>query len=255
LKKSKSDELNGGRNRSPFLRGDDMKLDYSVLVVGACVMLLPAADEADSYSDLVNSVLLAQLAASKKVEKSQGTDWYDAYIQLMDDYWLRYARARQDWSINEGDVESVGEWISGAISKGDPENTSAAVVTLQRLAQLSGAGPVMSLLRAHVQGTVSVPGEALASAGAVRLLVIIASTPMRISSAYVELKVHASIDRNPLAQHFEARDIQGAVCLRYAKASLSETLYGPVRDAIALKVRDRHEAHVLKMAVEEWRDA
>lgn len=227
-----------------------MKLDYSVLIVGACVMLLPAADDADSYSDLVNSVLLAQLAASKKVEKSQGTDWYDAYIQLMDDYWLRYARARQDWSVNEGDVESVSEWISGAIAKGDSQNASAAVATLQRLAQLSGAEPFMALLRAHVQRNMSLPGEAHAPAGPVRLLAIIASTPMRISSVYVEFQAHGSIELNPLAQRYEARDIQGAVCLRYAKASLSETLYGPVRDAIALKVRDRHAAHVLAMAVE-----
>ncbi|MFP0194846.1 hypothetical protein ACKJSM_06680 [Pseudomonas sp. PHC1] len=227
-----------------------MKLDYSVLIVGACVMLLPAADDADSYSDLVNSVLLAQLAASKKVEKSQGTDWYDAYIQLMDDYWLRYARARQDWSVNEGDVESVSEWISGAIAKGDSQNASAALATLQRLAQLSGAEPVMALLRAHVQRNMSLPGEAHAPAGPVRLLAIIASTPMRISSVYVEFQANGSIELNPLAQRYEARDIQGAVCLRYAKASLSETLYGPVRDAIALKVRDRHAAHVLAMAVE-----
>lgn len=228
-----------------------MNHEYSVVVVGACLMLLPPADNTADYSDLINSVLLSQLAASQKVKKSPNTDWYDAYLQLMDGYWLRYARMRQDWAVTEGNVESIDEWIKDAISHNDAEIADSALATLQQLAQLSGAEPGMALLRAHMPTTSTLPGESLAADETVRLLVIVASSSTCISSVFVEFKTHVPVEPNPLPQRFEAQDVQGSVCLRYAKASLSETLYKPVREAIASKVADRHEPHVLKMT-QDW---
>lgn len=228
-----------------------MNHEYSVVVVGACVMLLPSADNTADYDDLINSVLLSQLAASQKVKKTPSIDWFDAYLKLMDNYWLRYSRMRQDWFVNDGDVESIGEWINGAISNNEKEYAAAAVTTLQQLAQLSGAEPVMALLRAHMQTPATEPDKALAADETIRLLVIVASTPTCISSVFVQLKTHVPVEPNPFDQRFEAQDVQGSVSLRYAKASLSETLYKPVREAIASKVADKHEPHVLKMT-QDW---
>lgn len=69
-----------------------MSCEYSVLIVGACVVIIPAADGAAHYKDLVDSVLLAQLIANKKLEKAPDVDWYNAYVEFLDDYWLRRDR-------------------------------------------------------------------------------------------------------------------------------------------------------------------
>ncbi|WP_429511213.1 hypothetical protein [Pseudomonas sp. BT76 TE3572] len=65
----------------------------------------------------------------------------------------------------------------------------------------------------------------------------------------MELKTDQGLDSNPLAQRYQAKDIRGSVCMRYAGANLSETLYSPVRDAIALKVKDRLEDNVAMLTL------
>lgn len=219
-----------------------MSGEYSVLIVGAAIVLVPSVDEPTRYKDLIDSVLLAQLAANKKIEKAADLDWYNAYVEFLDDYWLRHSRTRQEWPVARDGVESVGDWIIASMFKNAEDKRGAAAATLQRLTRLSGAEPAMGLLRGHMQKiSTGEPGGVLAPAMAVRLLVIVAYTPTSITSVYMELKTNQALDSNPLAQRYQADDVRGSVCLRYAGAYLSERLYGPVRDAIALKVRDRLE--------------
>ena len=222
-----------------------MSDEYSLLVVGAGVLLVPAAHELSRYSDLIDSLLLAQLVANKKIEKEPHIDWYNAYVEFLDDYWLRYSRARQEWPVAQDSVECVGDWVISSMFKDAVNKRGAAAATLQRLTRLSGTEPAMGVLRGHMQKiSTGEPGDVLSPAMAVRLLVVVAYTPTSITSVYMNLKTDQVLDSNPLAQRYQAKDVRGSVCMRYADANLSETLYGPVRDAIALKVKDRFEDNV-----------
>lgn len=221
-----------------------MSCECSVLIVGACVVIIPAADGATQYKDLIDSVLLAQLIANKKIEKAPEIDWYNAYVEFLDDYWLRRTRARLEWPVAQDSVESVSDWVIAAISKDTVDKGGATAATLQRLARLSGNEPAMGLLRGHMQKISTDESGVLAPAKAMRLLVVIAQTPTSLTSVYIELKTRQIISANPLAQRHLAEDVQGSVCMRYASANLSGTLYGPVRDAIALKVKEKYQDNV-----------
>ncbi|KJZ64985.1 hypothetical protein [Pseudomonas fluorescens] len=227
-----------------------MSCEYSVLIVGACVVIIPAADGATQYKDLVDSVLLAQLIANKKIEKAPDIDWYNAYVEFLDDYWLRHSRARQEWPVAQDSVECVGDWVIASLFKDAVNKRGAAAATLQRLTRLSGTEPAIELLRGHMQRiSTGEPGDVLSPAMAVRLLVVVAYTPTSVTSVYMDLKTDQGLDSNPLAQRYQAKDVRGNVCMRYADANLSETLYGPVRDAIALKVKDRLEDNVAMLTL------
>ncbi|MGE8147728.1 hypothetical protein ACQKP7_21430 [Pseudomonas frederiksbergensis] len=220
----------------------DMSGKYAVLVVGVGIVLIPAVNESTRYKDLIESLLLAQLVANKKIEKVADGDWYNSYVEFLDSYWLRHSKSRMDLPVAQDSVESVGDWLSTAMSNAAADKSGNAAATLQRLTGLSGTEPALSLLRSHMQ-KVS-PNEPLAPAKAVRLLVVVAHTPISITSVYMEFETDKVLGANPLAQPLQAADTRGSVCMRCSGANLSETLYGPVRNAIALKVRDRIEDNV-----------
>jgi hypothetical protein len=230
---------------------NDMNDEYSVLIVGGAVVLVPVTEELAPYDDLIECLLLAQLAANKKIEKTAEIDWYGAYVQLLDNYWLRHSRARRQWSIEKDNVESLGDWVLTAMFSDAVDNSGAASVALRRLAGLSGTEPAMGLLRRHIQKSIlaSESGDGLASATSVRLLVVVANTPTSLTSVYLELATDRVLGGNPLAELFQAEDVRGDVCMRYAGAYLSETLYAPARAAVALKIRDRLKDNVVRLTL------
>lgn len=222
-----------------------MSGEYSVMIVGAAIVLIPSVDDSSVYQDLIDSMLLAQLAANKKKEKTPEIDWYNVYVEFLDKYWLRYSRARQDMSAAQLNTETVGDWVIATMFKDAVEARHPAAMTLQHLATLSGTEPAMVLLRRHMQKVSPVePGDRLESTKAVRLLVVVAYTPASVNSFYLELETDRILGDNPLAEHFQAQDVPGNVCVRQACARLSETLYAPAREAIALKIKDRLEENV-----------
>ncbi|MHC8291698.1 hypothetical protein [Pseudomonas sp. LB3P58] len=229
-----------------------MSRDYSVSVVGGAIVIVPGSDGQAAHDDLVNSVLLAQLVANKKIEKNPKADWYNAYVEVLDDFWLRQTKAREERLITENSVESAIEWVAAAMSKGASGEGQAAAAILARVASVSGTEPAMSLLRSHVQKTsVDESTEVPAPPNVVRLLVILARTPTSFTSVCLEFKTHLEISPNPLVQLYQAEDVQGAVSMRYARVYLSETLYGPARDAIALKVREKLDANVAMLSLSD----
>ena len=227
-----------------------MGCGYLVSVIGAAIVIAPESDELAVHHDLLHSVFLAQLVANKQIEKDPGADWYNAYVKVLDDFWLRQTKAREERLITENGGESAIEWVAAAMSKGAPDEGHATAATLARVANVSGTEPAMSLLRSHVQKTSA--GESTeipAPARVVRLLVILARTPTSFTSVYLEFKTRQEISPNPLAQLFQAEDVQGTVSMRYARAFLSETLYGPARDAIALKIREKLKGNVAMLSL------
>ncbi|WP_223515155.1 hypothetical protein [Pseudomonas sp. GL-B-19] len=227
-----------------------MSCDYLVSVVGAAVVIVPESDGWVAHDDLVNSVLLAQLVANKEMEKKPEINWYNAYVKVLDDFWLRQTKAQEERLITENCGESAIEWVVAAMSKGAPDEGQATAATLARVASVSGTEPAMSLLRSHVQKTSADEStEVPAPARNVRLLVILARTPTSVTSVYLEFKTRQEISLNPLAQLFQAENVQGTVSMRYARVNLSETLYGPARDAIAWKVRERLKGNVALLSL------
>ncbi|WWL43840.1 hypothetical protein V5O39_20265 [Pseudomonas parakoreensis] len=60
-------------------------------------MALPESGHSSDYDDLVQSSLLAQLVANKKIEDAKVESWYDAYIAVLDDFWVRSLKSREDF--------------------------------------------------------------------------------------------------------------------------------------------------------------
>jgi len=227
------------------VEGVEVSGEYSVLIIGAAVVLLPKAHEPARYKDLIESMLLAQLAANKKLEKTADIDWYNAYMELLDNYWLRHSRARRDWTVGKEISGSVGDWVVAAMCSEAVDNGGAVSLALQQLTGLSGTEPAMDLLRRHMQKiSPAQSADGAACAKAVRLLVAVANTPTSVTSVYLELQTGQVLGSNPLAEQFQAGEVHGSVCMRYAAACLSETLYASVREAIALKIKDRLEDNV-----------
>ncbi|WP_240795623.1 MULTISPECIES: hypothetical protein [Pseudomonas] len=228
-----------------FFGGDYMNCKYSVLIVAGAVVLIPPADKPERYQDLINSLLLAQLAANKKLEKDPGIGWYDVYMEFLDKYWLRHFRARLDLSVAQGNSVSVVDWVVAPEFGGAVEQCDVANAVMRRLAALSASEPALELLRGYMQkGASDASTDQSDVSRIIRLLVVVAHSPMSMSSVYIEFATARILADNPLAELFQAEDIRGSVCRRSASANLSETLYGPVRAAIALKVQDRLEANV-----------
>jgi hypothetical protein len=222
-----------------------MNCTYSVLIVAGAVVLVPAADKPQRYQDLINSLLLAQLAANKKLEKTPGIAWYDVYMEFLDKYWLRHSRARLDLSVAQGNSVSVIDWMVAPEYEDAWEQRVVASAVMRRLAALSASEPAVGLLRGYMQKSASdVARDPSDVSRTVRLLAVVANSPTSMSSVYIEFETGRILSDNPLAELFQAEDIRGSVCRRSASAHLSETLYGPVRAAIALKVQDRLEADV-----------
>ncbi|MCP1441875.1 hypothetical protein J3D54_001007 [Pseudomonas sp. GGS8] len=222
-----------------------MSCDYSVAVVGAAIVIVPVSDGLAGHDDLVNSVFLAQLVANKQVEKDPTADWYNVYVNVLDDFWLRQIKAREERLITEHSGESAIDWVAAAMAKGAPGEGRVAAATLARVASVSGTEPAMNLLRSHMQkASADESTEVTAPPKVVRLLVILARTPTSVTSVYLEFRTPLEISPNPLAQLYRAEDVQGTVSMRYARANLSEVLYGPAREAVAFKIREKLEGQV-----------
>ncbi|MHC8346143.1 hypothetical protein [Pseudomonas sp. RT6P73] len=229
-----------------------MSGDYSVVIVGNAIVIVPASDGLAAHDDLVNSLFLAQLVANKQVEKESATDWYNAYVAVLDDFWLRHTKAREERLITQHCGESAIDRVAAAMAKGASDEGRVVAATLARVANVPGTEPAMSLLRSHVQKAyVDESTELTAPAKVVRLLVILARTPTSMTSVYVEFNTPLVISPNPLAQLYRAEDVQGVVSMRYARANLSEVLYGPAREAVASKIREKLAGQVAMLSLSD----
>jgi hypothetical protein len=222
-----------------------MKLDYSVMIVGAAILIVPASEEVADFDDVVNGVLFAQLVANKQLEKQPGINWYDAYADVFDGFWLRQVKARQDRYLPLENTESVVEWVVAALANAGADSEPLVSEVLSRLINVSETDLAIKLLRSHVQAMVEEPSpERPMPATDVRLLIMVARSPSSLSSVFVEMKTRQVLSPNPLAHLFRGEDVEGLVSLRYTKANLSHTLYDPVRDDVALKIKNRIAANV-----------
>lgn len=220
--------------------------DCLILVVGASILVLPETDEMEVYDDLVDSTLLAQLVANKKIEKSPGLNWYDAYVGVLDDFWLRHQKSRQTWNVSNETEETSLDFFTTALSRGALGQTRTITNVLARMAKMSDEEPAIQLLRSYMaEQSIAAPGSPVD----VRLLVTCANSPSSITTSYVQFKLREALTSNPLKQVYQPDDVRGVVQVNHARAILSETLYGSARKTIALKVRDRRASSVATLTL------
>ena len=211
-----------------------------VLIVGACVVIIPDGERLEVYSDLVNSILLAQLVANKKREKSLSPDWYGTYVSVLDDFWLRHQKSKQTWQVSNPGSQSALEFFNTALSNDAMSETRIMGAVLQRMAQIPGDELAIQRLRSFMNissaaGADSVP----ASLAKVQLMVTVANAVDSFASAFVEFKTSLELNPNPFQQVYQSADVRGLVQAHHAWASLSEIRYSGAREAIARKVRDK----------------
>ncbi|MHC8390003.1 hypothetical protein ACYZTM_18625 [Pseudomonas sp. MDT2-39-1] len=229
-----------------------MRCDYSVLFVGAAVLIVPESEDLATYDDVVNTVLYAQLAANKKTELESGVSWYDTYMKVLDGIWMWPVKAREDLSLPPASVESAVQWAAAAMSRVGADEGHVTAEVLSRIANESDIDPAANLLRSHMQKvSKEQSSEVPAPAMDIRLLVIVAPTPTSFSSVCIELKTNQLLSSNPLAHLYFGEDVQGIISRRYVRAKLSEAVYAPVRDQIALKVKDRIGTNVAKLTLHD----
>jgi hypothetical protein len=209
---------------------------YNLLTVGNAVVALSNVEKISAYDDVVHSCLLAQLVANKKIESVKVESWYGTYVAVLDDFWIRNLKFRQDFSLNGLNASSALEWASAAMANSGSEDHALGRF-LAYAAQLPCYVPAIQIWPG--QRCEEEMQEPCSPLKVVRLLAIVGQSPTSISSIYLEFKTRQELARNPWSQRFEVDEVEGQVCVRYARANLSETLYALSRQAIARKLGDR----------------
>lgn len=212
--------------------------NYQVLIVGAGILIIPGDESPEVYGDVLDSILLAQLVANKNSEKSSARNWYDVYVSVLDDFWLRQQRTKQTWQINNSMSQSALTFFSTGLSNDAWPDTAIIGDVLARAARICGDDPALQKLRSAMKRPVALDTPS-ASSGVVHLLVVVAHSPTSFSSGFIEFTAQVELSQNPFQQTYQPEDIQGLVQVRHARATLAEMRYSGVREAIARKVRDK----------------
>ncbi|MDX9666649.1 hypothetical protein QMK50_16910 [Pseudomonas sp. P5_152] len=214
-----------------------MEQHYMVYAVRDAVVALPGANGLATCSDVVKSCLLAQLVANKKMQMKAAVDWYDAYLQVVDDFWIRSLKAQQHFSLGPQSGSSPLEWAAGMMTNCKDRSGQAFAAFLPHIAHLNSSVAAIGEL----------PGNASPPLQDVRLLAILALTPTSIISLYIVFQTRQVLSANPWSQAFCVEEVVGPVCIRQARANLSELLYARAREAVDLKLRDKLSDNLAKL--------
>lgn len=215
-----------------------MEATYSIFQLAHAFLVVPGKNQATAYADLIDSVLLAQLVADGKVKGDSEASWYDLYVSVLDDFWLRQSKVRHDINISDHGSDSFFEWLTQAVTLLAPDGSRYLIPALHQITSSADLHATVSSNNNHA-GSESA-AQWLSRPGA---LVIVAQSPTSFTSVYVELTTRQQTVFQPW-ERFQTELVNGAVSLRFAQASLSEVLYRPVRRAIAVKVKNKLNANL-----------
>ena len=214
-----------------------MDKEYSVFVNAAAIVLVSSTVRGTGVEDLMNSVLLAQLVANKSLQRSPSADWYASYMDVLSVAWIAGAKRRKDLLPKQDAASSPLEWVTAIPLDDRPDQQQQIMAVLDRVAALPGSLPALSILRKHMQKpNEPEPTQSPSASSPVRLLVIVAHSPVSMTGICLQFSTGKEINANPWGQCFDGKDIDGCVSARYLRMQLSETLFAPAREVIARKV-------------------
>ncbi|KQW41060.1 MULTISPECIES: hypothetical protein [Pseudomonas] len=213
-----------------------MDKEYSVFVNAAAIVLAPCALRRTEVDDLMNSVLLAQLVANKSLQRAPAADWHATYLEVLSVAWISAAKRRKDLQPQRENTHSPLEWVAAIPLDDQVDQQQRIMAVMERIAALPGSLSAMGIVRKHVQKQYELDAVQSPSSSPVRLLVIVAQSPVSMAGVYVQFNTAKVIEANPWGQCFDGKDIDGCVTARYFRTQLSETLFAPAREVIARKV-------------------
>jgi hypothetical protein len=126
-------------------------------VVGSDVISFVSGVTAERREDIVNSALLAQLAAKKRVpDASRVYEWYDAYFDVLTNVgWAVQARQFAEYRQTSENFEAHEAILQVAATLLGPATTALAIVktTLDALRSMSADSPWITLFNRESQST------------------------------------------------------------------------------------------------------
>ncbi|WLH01920.1 hypothetical protein [Pseudomonas beijingensis] len=222
---------------------------YSVFINAGVVLVLPRDMTGQEKSDVLDSVLFAQLVANKKYPAYAQTQiWYDEYRDVLKNGWLQKAVAWNNFTLDEQSSVTAAHWLGHRLGE-YVDRTVADEVTrlLNRVAQLPDTLPAIEQLRDQTckRKEVVPSSEAV---GRVCLQVILAGQGPLLSSVSLSYETTQSAISNPLGQCLSVANVVGNLQSRCFQVNLSKELYDPLRGAIVQKLGDKPTKHVFDIS-------
>lgn len=225
---------------------------YSVFIDAGAVVILPRDMAVQDKSDVLDSVLFAQLVANKKYPAYvQAPKWYDEYREVLKNGWLQKAATWKNFALDEQTRIDAAHWLGHRLEESvDPVAADEFTQLLSRVAQLPANLPAIEQLREQAckgrePAQSPAPDQVV---GRVCLQVILARPGPLLSSVYLGYETAQPITFNPLAQCLSAANVVGNLQSRCFQANLSKELYEPLRGAIVQKLGDRPAKHVFDIS-------
>lgn len=226
----------------------------SVFINAGAVVLLPTDMLEQEKCDVLNSVLFAQLVASKKYPTlSPPGDWYGAYREVLQNGWLQKAVTWDKFTLGSPVKYNMMAWVEKRLGAYvDPSKVTELTRLLRRVAQLPCTLPALELLREHVQRPslpeTAKPAKPTDETGCrVRLHIILAQRGPVLNSVCVEFE-NGHVIANPLELLFSTDPVLGIIQLRCFQANLSDALYAPIRDAVIKKLGDKAAKNIFDIS-------
>ncbi|SDA93058.1 hypothetical protein SAMN03159443_04940 [Pseudomonas sp. NFACC15-1] len=225
---------------------------YSVFINAGVVVIVSPGMAGQEKSDVLDSVLFAQLVASKKYPAyAQAQKKYDEYRDVLKNGWLQKAAAWDNFTLDEQPNFNAAHWLGRRLGE-YVDHTVADEVTrlLSRVAQLPGTLPAIEQLREQTcKRKESAPSsEADEVVGRVCLQVILARRGPLLSSVSLSYETRRQAISNPLGQGLSVANVVGNLQSRCFQANLSKGLYDPLRGAIVQKLGDKPTKHVFDIS-------
>lgn len=232
---------------------------YSVFINAGVVVVLSPDMAGQEKSDVLDSVLFAQLVADKKFPAyAQVQKWYDEYRDVLKIGWLQKATAWDNFALDEQANFNAAHWLGRRLGE-YVDRTAADEVTrvLSHVAQLPGTLPAIEQLREQAckrKDPVPSP-ETDEAVGRVCLQVVLAGQGPLLSSVSLSYETAQPAISNPLGQCLSVAHVVGNLQSRCFQANLSKELYDPLRSAIVHKLGDKPTKHVFDISGTVEREA
>lgn len=236
-----------------------MNNGYSVFINAGAVVIVSPDMAGQEKSDVLDSVLFAQLVANKKYPAyTQAQIWYDEYRDVLKNGWLQKTAAWDNFTLDEQSNFNAAHWLGRRLGEYvDPTVADEVTRLLNRVAQLPGTLPDIEQLREQTckRKEPVPPSETDEAVGRVCLQVILARRAPLLSSISLSYETTQRAISNPLGQCLSVANVVGNLQSRCFQANLSKELYAPLRGAIVRKLGDKPTKHVFDISDDVERGA